>query len=349
MEAFSQAIRKPDISLSVELQGRHKDGSLRILEVKGKNLLDTPAVAGIVISSRDVTERKMAAEALRREREKLINILDSMEDGVYIVNQENDIEYINPILEKEYGLINGRKCHEYFEGQKEVCSWCKNKEVFEGKIIRWEWYSSKTNKTYDLINTPLKNPDGSVSKLGIFRDITERKRAEEALRESEEKFKTIFDGSIDGILVADIENKKFLMGNKAICNMLGYSQDEIKNLSMMDIHPRADSPFIEKQFERMALGEAISNENIPVKRKDGGIFYVDIRATHITLSGKKYVVGSFRDISERKQAEEALKKVNRTLRALSNSNQAMLHAESEEEFLKDVCEIVVEDCGQAMA
>src|SRR4030042_5615172 len=191
MEAFSQAIRKPDISLSVELQGRHKDGSLRILEVKGKNLLDNPAVAGIVISSRDVTERKMAAEALRREREKLINILDSMEDGVYIVNQENNIEYINPILEKEYGPINGRKCHEYFEGQKEVCSWCKNKEVFEGKTVRWEWFSSKTGKTYDLVDTPLRNPDGSISKLEIFRDITERKQAEEALNKLNRTLKAL--------------------------------------------------------------------------------------------------------------------------------------------------------------
>src|SRR4030042_980181 len=186
MEAFSQAIGKPDISLSVELQGRHKDGSLRILEVKGKNLLDNPAVAGIVISSRDVTERKMAAEALRREREKLINILESVEDGVYIINQENDIEYINPLLEKEYGPLNGRKCHEYFEGRKKACTWCKNQEVFKGKTVRWEWYSEKTNKTYDRINTPLKNPDGSVSKLGIFRDITERKKIEEAIRESRE-------------------------------------------------------------------------------------------------------------------------------------------------------------------
>ena len=140
-----------------------------------------------------------------------------------------------------------------------------------------------------------------------FVDITERKKAEKELRESEEKFKTIFDGSIDGLLVADLENKKFLMGNKAICKMLGYSQDEIKNLAVRDIHSQENLPLIEKQFEIMARGEAISNENIPVKRKDGGIFYVDIKATHITLSGRKYIVGSFRDITERKKAEEALR------------------------------------------
>jgi len=127
--------------------------------------------------------QKRAGEALRSERQKLINILDSMVDGIYIVNQQYDIEYINPELEKEYGPVNGRRCYEYFEGRKEVCSWCRNQDVFGGKTVRWEWYSTKTKKTYDLINTPLRNPDGSVSKLGIFRDITERTEAERRTRE----------------------------------------------------------------------------------------------------------------------------------------------------------------------
>ena len=169
--------------------------------------------------------------------------------------------------------------------------------IVEGQI---KWVREKAHLEFD------KNGE-LLGGFGTTQDITERKKAEEALRESEEKFKTIYDGSIDGILVADVENKKFLMGNKAICNMLGYSQDEIKNLAVRDIHPQENLPLIEKQFEIMARGEAISNENIPVKRKDGGIFYVDIMATHITLSGRKYIVGSFRDITERKKAEESLR------------------------------------------
>jgi PAS domain S-box-containing protein len=136
---------------------------------------------------RDVTERKKAEEALRYEREKLINILDSIPDGVYIVNEQYDIEYVNHFLQKIYGPVNGQKCYEYFEGQKKVCSWCKGKEVFKyKKTCRWEWYSPKTQKTYDLIDSPLINPDGSISKLEIFRDITERKTAEERLREVKE-------------------------------------------------------------------------------------------------------------------------------------------------------------------
>jgi PAS domain S-box-containing protein len=131
--------------------------------------------------------QKHAEEALRYERAKLINILDSIPDGVYIVNEQYDIEYVNPFLQKIYGPLNGQKCYEYFEGQKKVCSWCKGQEVFKDKTTcRWEWYSPKTQKTYDLIDTPLINPDGSISKLEIFRDISERKTTEERLRQAKE-------------------------------------------------------------------------------------------------------------------------------------------------------------------
>jgi len=142
---------------------------------------------GAVAIGQDITVRKKAEEKILCERDKLTNILDSMEDGVYIVNQQYDIEYINPVIKKEFGPTNGRKCYEYFHDRQEVCPWCKNKDVFEGKTVHWEWYSFKNQRTYDLLDTPLKNPDGSISKLEIFRDITDRKEMEKNL----EKLATI--------------------------------------------------------------------------------------------------------------------------------------------------------------
>ena len=128
---------------------------------------------------RDIAERKRAEEALRHERDSLMTILEAMQDGVFIVNQQYDVEYINPALEQELGPLEHQKCYAYFHERDELCPWCRNDEVFAGKTVRYEWTSRKTKKTYDLVGTPIRNPDGSWSKLEIFRDITERKDLEQ--------------------------------------------------------------------------------------------------------------------------------------------------------------------------
>ena len=129
----------------------------------------------------DVTDRKRADELLKQERDNLKTILTAMPDGVYIVNANYDIEYINPTLERDFGRYSEHKCYAYLHGRITPCPWCTNEEVFAGKSARWEWFSEKTNRCYELFGTPLRNPDGTISKLEFFHDITERKQAERAL------------------------------------------------------------------------------------------------------------------------------------------------------------------------
>ena len=132
-----------------------------------------------------IAERKKAEEALHLERNKLKGVLDNMQDGVAIVSRQCDIQYINPVIEKEFGPINGRKCHEYFHDLLEVCAWCKGKDVFAGNPAQWEWYSPKNGKTYEIFEAPMISAEGIDSKLEILHDITERRRTEVALRELE--------------------------------------------------------------------------------------------------------------------------------------------------------------------
>jgi len=135
---------------------------------------DSGQAQGLVLSLVDTTERKKMEERLQYERDRLTRILDTMEDGIYIVNQQYEIEYANPALEAQFSAVDERRCYEYLQDKGEVCPWCSNEAVFnEGKTVHRERFFEKYDKTYDLIETPLRNADGSISKLVVFRDITE--------------------------------------------------------------------------------------------------------------------------------------------------------------------------------
>jgi len=133
---------------------------------------------------RDITLRKRIEDVREKERTRLTGILDSMEDCVYIADHRYRIEYMNPSFRKKFNAVQGRRCLEVFHGRNMTCPMCTHKETFDGRTVRWEWTHSKSGKCFDIIDTPLKNADGSISKLAILRDITERKKTEERIREA---------------------------------------------------------------------------------------------------------------------------------------------------------------------
>lgn len=165
------------------------------------------------------------------------------------------------------------------------------------------------------LNVGANRPEAmSDNDIDVVRDVAsllaiaiKNKEIEKHLLESEQKFRSIYDSALDGILVAHIKTRNFISGNATICTMLGYSPDELLRLGVQDIHPEENLPHVIEQFEKQAQGKFSIAENIPVKRKDGSIFYADISASTVTLEEEEYQVGIFRDISARKEAEEALR------------------------------------------
>ena len=136
------------------------------------------------------------------------------------------------------------------------------------------------------------------------------------LTKANDELRAIYDGMGDGLLVADIETRQFVRGNASICRMLGYSEDELLSLAVKDIHPEADLPFVVGQFQALADGTLSVSEEIPVLRKDGTVFYAVVSQGRVTRSGRRCVVGFFRDVTERKRSQEALRQSHDELCAI---------------------------------
>lgn len=156
-------------------------------------------------------------------------------------------------------------------------------------------------------------------------------KSKEKLIESEKHYKTIFNGAAEGILMADIDTKKFYYANPAICNMLGYTEKEFLKLSVEDIHPKKNMDDILKKFNSMASERKIIVYNIPCLRKDKKIIYVDISSKeNINIKGKNYNVGFFTDVTERKKAEDNLKRYQNHLEDLVEERTNQLQEKNKE-------------------
>ena len=230
-----------------------------------------------------------------------------MEDGVYIVDKNYNIEYINPSLTKEFGHFEGMKCFKYFHDLNEICPWCKNKEVFQGKTVRWEWYSPKNQKTYDLIDTPLKNPDGSISKLEIFRDITERKKRVEELEKTHSKLNQIFNITIPLCVI----DKKFniIRINNTFSSIFNVKREEIIGRKCYDIilGPLCNTP--ECTMRQILGGKDHWDYEKDLELDNGNEIVCNMRAVPYRGPDGEIigVIQNYTDITARKKIEDMLK------------------------------------------
>ncbi len=169
-----------------------------------------------------------------------------------------------------------------------------------------------------------------------------RYMAARAVEDSEKRLMTIFDNAKDGIMVADAESKRIVTANKAISEMLGYSHEKLLTMGVEDVHPEADLPAIFENFRRQALGEFSIAADVPMQRMDGSIFYADINTTPIEFGGRPCLLGTFRDVTDRMQAEARIEHLNRVLRSIRNINQLIVRAEVADELIRSACNLLVD-------
>ncbi len=133
-------------------------------------------------------------------------------------------------------------------------------------------------------------------------------RADESVRQAEQKFRAIFDNTSDGIFLFDLETQKFTMGNESCLQMLGYTLEEFVHLRIADLQLPADLPFVYAQIREFLAGGQPIRYDIRFRRKDGSILFVDLSPSLLVLDGRRYILVALKDITERKRMEEELRR-----------------------------------------
>jgi PAS domain S-box-containing protein len=274
----------------------------------------------------DITEHKRADQALQESEEKYRTLCGDIPGMVYRARADWTTEIIS-----KCDQICGYSAQQFNQG---AVNWLdiihpddRDKVLEVGSRLAEE--PATVSQEYRItakdgtIRWVTDDKSSYFSEDGLFKgidgvvfDITERRQAEEALRESEQRYKALFEGCSEGIVVADIETKQFKYVNPAICKMLGYPERELANMGVTDVHPKEDLDHVISEFEAQARGEKTLAPDIPCLRKDGTIMYAGINTARIVIGGTQCNVGFFTDITERKQAERQLQQTQQRYRRL---------------------------------
>lgn len=253
---------------------------------------------------------------MKNDLKKLTAIFEAMADGVCIVNQDLTIEFMNSVMTENFGDAIGRKCYETLENRDEICSRCDAEKVFNGETVHQEVFNKNVGKFYDIVEIPLQNDDGSISKLSIFRDITLKKRQEEELKASEQHYRRLFEHVGCGVFISSKEGK-FLDANDALLDMLGYpSRDEFLSIDIaQDLYLK---PQDRQQFMQIIEHEgSVIDLEVEFKKKDGSAIPA-LLTGHVRYDQEGEVTGYEGIIVDQTQRREMEREIRETNDFLNN-------------------------------
>lgn len=280
---------------------------------------------GRVWNFRDVTERKKAEQQLQL----IAHTLKSINECISITDTNNRILFVNEAFIKTYGYADEseligqnisivRSPNNDLEIVNQILAITAD-EGWVGEILNRR--KDGTDFPISLSTSVVQDENGQIlGMVGVAVDITERKIAEQSLKESEERYRSFFEGSPDAILLADARTGIIIDANPAASVLMKKPLNEIIGLHQTDIHPKRNISYSKKMFSIDASRQktdlkAQSHENL-ISCSDGTEIPVEIMANLIHINGNTVIQGVFRNITARKKAEKALMESEKRFRLL---------------------------------
>jgi len=264
----------------------------------------------MLVIGRNITESKKTKEALIFEQKQLLSMFDSVDEVIYVADSDTyELLYFNNAFKSRWKGKIGDKCYKVIQDRTSPCLFCSNKHIFGkniGKTHIWEFRNKINQHWYRCIDKAIKWPDGRMVRYEMAIDINESKKAEEALKESEEKYRNLVESLVEGIASVD-ENENFTFVNQATCKIFGYSKIDLLQMNFKDILSPEDYKKMLKQTAKRKTGES-GKYDLNIIMKNGDIRIITSSVSPIFKNGKfKGSFGIFHDITKRKKTEIELK------------------------------------------
>jgi PAS domain S-box-containing protein len=307
-----------------ERRYRRKDGGLLDVEV-GVSVISLDGREVICTIVRDVTERKRAEELLARSESRLRQIIETEPECVKVLGANGSLVEMNPaglsmIEADSLEQVRGKTVYDYIApGHRDAFVDLTEKVLRGGSgTLEFELVGLKgTRRWLDTHAVPLRDAGGGNSGLlAITRDITERKKTEQALKQSERLYRAVIEQAIENIFLIDVETRRIVESNTAFREALGYTEEELQRMTLYDI-VAADRESVDLNLQRtLEEGRALVGER-RYRRKDGTLMDVEVGGSIILRDGRETLVGVAHDITERARAQRLLEERVATLSGIA--------------------------------
>lgn len=286
---------------------------------------DSGNVIQLVTSSRDISEQKQVKDRLESERVLLNSTFNAIQGGISVFDMDLKVIQHNRTMELWTGKsLLGVDCRNVFDRCPGTCDNCEILNTIKNHESRTQTIPFTTvdgeEKSLQIHSYPLLEGDSVTGVVQYADDITEITKVRLSLEKSEQRWRKVFEKSMDGIVLADTETAHFEFANKSWYKLTGFDTSDLGEIGVPDIHFPEDLEMLMNYFKEVKNEDFSYLPEVRVRRKDGSSLWVELSAYSISQDERELIVGVFHDITDRKNTQDALAKSEALSRHILNSS-----------------------------